>query len=112
MLAFCLGLDERKSCRANLPVESSQTSGGGSDGASGSVVSVEVVVIIVIAVVIVVTVGRENSTGNNGTGGKGAEPEDVQIDVENKSSPVVEGAGSARVSADEPDGNNQGAETL
>lgn len=107
-------MKESQSCIVNLPVESSQTSSCGSDGASGSVISVEEVVVIVVAVTVVViaVVGSENATGNNGTGGKGSEPEDVQIDVENQSSPVVEGTGSARVSADEPDRNNQSAKTL
>lgn len=100
----------------NLPVESSQTSSGSSDGASSFVISVEEVVVIAIvvavAVVVIVAVSSENATGNNGAGGEGPKPEDVQVNVENQSSPVVEGAGSARVSTDEPDGNNQGAETL
>lgn len=62
--------------------------------------------------VVVDVVAAEDQGGVDGGDGEAAEPENVQVNVEDEDGPVVVRARGAGVSADEPDGDDDGAGAL
>jgi hypothetical protein len=81
-------------------LDAAQGGAGGDDGGIGGREAVKVVSI-------------EDNIANGGIGSldtEGHEPEEGEKDVEDENGPVVVGAGGARVSADKPDGDDEGDE--
>jgi hypothetical protein len=93
---------KRSEWRHDIQLDAAQGGAGGDDGGIGGREAVKVVSI-------------EDNIANGGIGSldtEGHEPEEGEKDVEDENGPVVVGAGGARVSADKPDGDDEGDEGL